>query len=106
MKIATRPYRKAARLLGIKTPNYGKLYESGSSGLPAVAGAAWEYSRLWLGRYPALWPWLVRLESGLQSSTEFLHRWRNRFRRRWIRVQTLCGIRPQAAAEVARPSLD
>ncbi|MFO1092539.1 MAG: hypothetical protein U0992_04385 [Planctomycetaceae bacterium] len=105
MKIATRPYRKAARLLGIKTPNYGKLYESGSSGLLAVVGAAWEYCGSGL-TIPALWPWLVRLESGLQSSTEFLHRWRNRFRRRWIRVQTLCGIRPQAAAEVARPSLD
>lgn len=91
-KIRTRPYRVAARLLGLKTPDYGDLYQEGSVAPQAVAGALWEYLRLWLGRHERLWPALVRLELGVQWSREFRVRWGNRIRRRIDRHRKRLGI--------------
>ena len=80
-KTNTSPYRMAARLLGMKTPDYGDLYNEGRAGPLAIAVALWEYVRLHLGRYPILWRHLLRLELFSQRFAKLRGRWRGKMRR-------------------------
>lgn len=77
-KIQTRPYRIAAKFLGIATPNYGELYNEGSSSPIAIASAIWDYTRLWLGRNHRLWKFLLLLEEVHQHRIVFQAKWRGR----------------------------
>lgn len=90
-KTQTRPYRIAARLLGIKTPDYGPLYGEGSAHPLAVAGALWEYVRLWLGRYRRLWPALVLVERISLGARTQAGRLGGKTRRLRGRLQKLAG---------------
>lgn len=80
-KVNTRPFRIAASLLRLKTPDYKGLHNDGPVTVGNVANALWSYSRLWLGRRRGLWPTLVRIE---QLNMEFAvarSRWTGRIRR-------------------------
>jgi coenzyme F420 hydrogenase subunit beta len=81
VKTQMKPYRVAARILGIKTPQYGDLFQGGSRSPYAVAGAIWQYLRLILGRQRRLWSLLLKLEFLLQWQRAKTHMWARRFGR-------------------------
>ncbi|MGQ0633584.1 MAG: Coenzyme F420 hydrogenase/dehydrogenase, beta subunit C-terminal domain [Planctomycetaceae bacterium] len=91
VKVNTRPYRVAARLFGIRTPDYGPLYGDGRLAVTAVVGAIWEYARLGLGRHSRLWPALVFVERKSLERTLWIGKWRGRLRRMRGRLARVFG---------------
>jgi coenzyme F420 hydrogenase subunit beta len=82
VKTNTRPYRVAARILGIKTPNYKELFAGGSASPTAVLSAMWQYFRLTLGKRRFLWSSLLLLERMTRRSRRF-----GRQKRRLVRQE-------------------
>jgi hypothetical protein len=88
VKTNTAPYRAAAKLLGIKTPQYHGLFSDTKAGPLSVVRALWEYARLRLGRISTLWPGLLLLERVLQALREMRDRWKRRFNAVMRRVRS------------------
>ena len=91
-KTRLQPYRLAAKLAGVKMPEYHGLYlNEGSSSPLAVLRAYWEYKRLHLAHRRALWPALLWLETFLERQRQLRQRWRGRIRRLPAKLRRLVG---------------
>lgn len=105
-KTHLKPYRIAARWLGIQVPDYHGQYEGGSGGLFAVAVATWEYMRLRLARHRSLWPVLVWYESLQLKRQLFIAKWRGRFHRKTMVLRKIMNLAPTPSKSDSIKSMD